>query len=256
MSKLEQAIRKTASEGQLSSSLYDANSEFSIDEISKMKTSFLLDKKELKKHKIIYPSLNDSKLINSFRELRTSINNDFGKNIVLVTSILPKSGTSFFARNIAAAMAFDVSRTSLLLDCNSNSKNSVAKIFELEGEIGINDFITNAEVTAESIINESGVKRMRVVPFGSENTDFEEIYSHPRFHGLLSQFKHRYSDRNIVIDAPPVLNSADSRILLELCDQVVIVIPYGKGNRSQLEAAAKIVGREKLTGVVFNDFVK
>jgi len=256
MSKLEQAIRKTASEGQLNSSIFDVDNTSCIEEIAKMETTFLFDQKELKKRKIIYPALKDTALINSFRELRTSITSQYGKNVIMVTSITPKAGTSFFARNIAAAIAFDASKTSLLMDCNLNSKNDLAKQFDISDKPGINDYILNRDMEVEDVINNSGVKRLRVVPFGSENSDFEEIFSHPRFHTLLGQLKHKYSDRNVIIDAPSILSSADARILLELCDQVIVVVPYGKGNRNQLESAAKIIGRDKLTGVVFNDFVK
>lgn len=254
MNKLEQAIRKTADAQFYGSSVFGASNTSGIEEIAKMETSFLLDHDELKKKKIIYPSMKDSKLLNSFRELRSSITDHVDKNIVMVTAIGNKSGTSFFARNVASAIAFDTSKTALLMDCN-NRNSEVGELFNLENNKGIAEYVSSSNLSVGDIINESGVKRLRVIPFGSENEQVDEQYSHPRFIRLLEEIKNQYRDRHIILDSPPILNSADSRILLNLCDQVVLVVPYGKVSKSNLEEAISIIGREKFTGVVFNDYL-
>lgn len=252
MNKIEQAIRKTAHDGFFSSSLFSNVQTSCIEEISKMNNSFILSKDELRKKKIIYPSMKDSKLINSFRELRSTISSSNNSNVTMVAALGGKSGVSFFARNIASAIAFDTSKTSLLMDCN-NRDSEVGRLFDLCGKPGVSEYVSNSSLNVEDIIYESGVERLRVIPFGDENIQVDEQYNHPRFRDLLDDIKNRYEDRNIIIDAPPILDFADSRLLLNLCDQVVIIIPYGKVSRQRLDEALTLIGREKFSGIVFND---
>ena len=108
MSLLEQAIRKMAGEGNIQSSIYENASR--IDEIGTMGTSFGLTMEQLIEKKIIHPGFKDRSLVNSFRELRTSVAAKFKQNVVLITSIDSRSGVSYFARNLAAATAFDSSK--------------------------------------------------------------------------------------------------------------------------------------------------
>lgn len=256
MDKLEQAIRKTASEGNLQTFHLERDNTSCIEEIKKMESSFLLDEESLKRKKIIYPGYKNNRIINSFRELRTNISKETNKNLVMVTSICANAGTSYFARNIAAAIAFDVSKTSLLVDCSLSKKENLSHVFNLENNKGIIDYIEDNNETLENIIYESGIKRLKVLPYGGNGLGFEEYFSHPRFQSLLNQIKNKYKERRIILDSPPLLDSADAQILLNLCDQVIVIVPYGKGNNAKLEAIAKLIGREKFKGVVFNDYVR
>jgi protein-tyrosine kinase len=251
MSLLEQAIRKMAGEGNIQSSIYQNASR--IDEIGTMGRSFGLTNEQLRDKKIIHPSFKNSALVNSFRELRTSVAAKFKQNVVLITSIDSKSGVSYFARNLAAATAFDSSKTALLLDCNSENQ-SASVTFDLEDKKGVCDFIADLSVDVKDIIHESGIHRFRVVPYGGAEVHLDEAFSHPRFYSLINQLKQKFSDRYVIVDAPPILKSADARILLEVCDQVVLVVPYGKNNKEDIESAARMIGMDKLTGVVFNEF--
>ncbi len=252
MNKLEQAIRKTVGNGSLYSSPVESSSV--IEEIEKMKSTHLMTKEDLNKLKIIYPDFKKRELVNSFRELRVSLTSLSSKNVVMVTSIGSDAGVSFFARNLAAAIAFDVSKTAMLIDCNGR-KNSIDKLFNLDMKPGLSNFISDKSITPEDIIHESGLKRFRLLPFGQSGSIGDEAFSHPRFHSLMAEIKHKYSDRHIIIDAPPIMRSADARILMDVCDQVLLVVPYGRDTNSDIKAAAMVIGSQKFSGVVFNEFL-
>lgn len=70
---------------------------------------------------------------------------------------------------------------------------------------------------------------------------------------LARSFKQRYRERYILIDAPPMTASADTQILADLCDFVVLVVPYGRVTHAQVDSCIKAIGDKKLVGVVFND---
>ncbi len=254
MNKIEQAIRKMS--GNHDAFLDHYNRAYScVEEIERMDSRYNLNYDELRRRKIIYPAMKDKALLNSFRDLRTQLTEDREKNVVMVTSISENAGSSFFARNIAVATAFDVSKTSILFDC-SITRNDVADLFELSDKKGVINYIFDKEAKAEDIIHDSGIKRLRIIPFGESEKSIGEHFSHPRFQSLMAQLKHKYSDRYIYIDAPPILDSADSHILLNLCDQVVLVVPYGRANIDDIQAATEIIGKDKFSGVVFNDYIR
>lgn len=70
---------------------------------------------------------------------------------------------------------------------------------------------------------------------------------------LLESIKQRYRERYIILDAPPMTESADTQILAELCDYIVLVVPYGRVTESQMDVWAKAIGEKKLIGIIFNN---
>jgi Mrp family chromosome partitioning ATPase len=73
-----------------------------------------------------------------------------------------------------------------------------------------------------------------------------------RMRRLLHSVRERYSDRNVILDCPPIARSADSQILQQLCDYVVVVVPYAGATPSALQATLKHIEPGKLLGVVIN----
>jgi Mrp family chromosome partitioning ATPase len=69
----------------------------------------------------------------------------------------------------------------------------------------------------------------------------------------MSSLLARYDDRYIFMDAAPITESADTRILVELCDFVLLVVPYGRVTKNRIQEAADAIGKDKLLGIVFND---
>jgi len=257
MDMLEKAVRLTVeSSGVFSAAdVYEKKEQCSISEISKMERERIFSFEEMDEKKIVYPESSQAELLHKFRDVRTALASGGDNNVVMVTSIGPKCGTSFFTRNLAAVTAFDSTRTSLLIDCNINDP-SVDKIFELDKRLGLLDYIIDKTVAIDNVIHCSGLKRYRCIPTGEFRGEGEEFFTHPRFRELLTSLKTRYSDRNIFIDAPPVLTSADTRILLEVCDQVIVVVPYGKVKVSDLNTIEKVLPKEKFMGVVYNECIR
>lgn len=254
MNKLERAIRRTVDNDDLSF-IGDINVSCPIKEISKMEVEKLFTKEELESKKIIYQGSHQIDLLHKFRDIRTALASNEAGNVVLVTSLASSYGTSYFARNLAAVTSFDSTKTSLLIDCNIY-RPSVSSIFELGDRLGVLDYVVDESIAIDDVIHCSGIKRYRCIPAGNLAGECEEYFTHPRFKELLVGLKNRYSDRDIFIDAPPILTSADTRILLEVCDQVIVVIPSGKVNTAEIHAVEKVIPKEKFKGVVLNEYIR
>lgn len=209
---------------------------------------------ELQKRKIVYAGMPDKKLLNIYRDIRTKlIRKSSGKNFVLlVSSVCDGGGASFNALNIAAAFSLDEAKTSMLLDCNLH-RSSFADLVGMEVEAGLTDYLVNDEIDAEDVIYASGVPRVRVVPAGTYTESGAEYFSSVRMTQFIDSIKSRYPDRFIVIDAPALTNSAEARILAELSDYVLMVVPRGKVTQQQIKKSREAVDRDKLIGFIFNN---
>jgi Mrp family chromosome partitioning ATPase len=69
---------------------------------------------------------------------------------------------------------------------------------------------------------------------------------------FVEELRSRYRDRNVILDAPSLATSADARILAELADFIVLVVPSGRVAEGQLRSALDVLPEKKLLGVVFN----
>lgn len=209
---------------------------------------------EMAERKIIHPGMPQKSVLNTFRELRTQLlklsNN---RNLVImVTSVVPDAGTSFVATNLGAVFALDKTKTALLIDCNLYDPK-LNKLLDVEPDYGLTDYLAEEKLDVNDIIYATGIPRLRVVPVGTHTEAGAEYFASARMKGFIEGLKARYPDRYLVIDAPPIGMWAEARILSDLSDLVVLVVPYGKVNQAQVSAAVDALGEEKLAGILFNN---
>lgn len=233
---------------------YVADRSHSRGQIKQMGEIALLTDAELVQNKIVYSAMKERHMLNAFRELRTKLlQKNKGKNFIcLVSSLSHSGGASYVALNLAAVLALDKSKTSLLIDCNLYDP-SLDSLFSFGDVDGVTDFIENVGLEVKDIIYASGIPRLRVIPVGSNREAGAEHYASPRMSEFISSIKDRYDDRFIIVDAPPILSSAETRILAELCDFSVLVLPYGKVSKANIDAGVSVIGKDKLAGIVFNN---
>ncbi|MGI1678199.1 MAG: CpsD/CapB family tyrosine-protein kinase [Cellvibrionaceae bacterium] len=225
------------------------------NQISRMQQEFTFTEDQLADRRLIYPSMKDEKLLNIYRNIRTKLIAKAGsKNFTtLVTSVVPAGGTSLIAANIANVFAFDEGKTSLLIDANVRSP-ALAEIFQLESEAGIVDYLESDDMPLDKILYPTGVSRLRLIPVGSQRENATEYFSSERMGQFFNEVVERYAERYPIIDAPSLSDSADTRILIDKCDLVVLVIPYGQCTTQEIKTAARTIGQSKLAGVVLNQF--
>ena len=226
----------------------------STKEIALMNNGDLLEQHELAELRVIHSEMSDTAVANTYRDLRTKlIQRSQGKNfIAMLTSCVIGEDSSSTSLNLATAFSFDESKTSLLIDCNLN--NPRLDIFlNMETDVGLTDYLENEHINIESILHTTGIKRLKMIPAGTAHETATEYFTSLRMRQLMSSLLGRYDDRYIFMDAAPITESADTRILVELCDFVLLVVPYGRVTKNRIQEAADAIGKDKLLGIVFND---
>jgi len=222
-------------------------------QITRMQEPRRLTSDDLYERRIIYPESPNRKLVNHFRNLRTKLLEKSGGNnfTLVVTGATEGAGSSFVALNLAAAFAFDESKTAVVIDCNLREP-SVHSNLDIIADAGLTDFLDDPDYDISRILYPTGIPRLRLIPAGSRRETPSEFFTSFRMKQFLQAVRRRYPDRFIILDTAPVSHSPDARILTELCDYALLVVPHGKLTVSGIENAAGSLNSEKYVGAVLN----
>ncbi len=167
---------------------------------------------------------------------------------ILVTSVSGEEQPPYFARNLAAVFARDENKTSLLVELQPTK----GKLWGEGDEVpGLVDFISSEVMTAKDVILPTGVRRMRVIPYGKGPGQASDFIRSTRMRILVKDITRRYPrDRFTVLDSPPVDRVADVELLNEYADFSLLYVPYGKVSESRIKKAVSKLDAEKFLGVV------
>ena len=223
--------------------------------ISQMHQTKSFSEDELKAKSLIYGKMKNSLLLDRYRTLRTKLLSlSKERNFVtLVTSVVPDSNSHTIAANLAATFALDEAKTSMLVESNVKDP-TLNRIFEMEDAKGLIDYLESEAWESEEILQKTGIARLRFVPSGLPRENSAEYFTTDKMNRFVKELVTRYPDRYPIINAPSIGESADTRILIELCDMVVLVVPYGKCSEEQVMQACLAIGEDKLAGVVLDNF--
>jgi Mrp family chromosome partitioning ATPase len=226
----------------------------SSKQIKNMKQDFELDKNELDGKNIIHFGMSNKNLANVYREVRTKLLKiSKGSNFtIMVSSVTDNYNISNISLNLASSFSFDETKTSLVVDCNIQEP-FLHKVVDITPDSGLTDFLENQDIPLEDIIHTTGINRLRIIPVGTRREISTEYFTSQRMKSFINALRTRYTDRFIVLDCPPILENADSKILAELCDYIILVVPYGRVTKARLINATKSFDKQKLAGIIFSD---
>lgn len=223
-------------------------------QIPRMSQKAVLVQPDMAEAKMIFPEMEDVRVVDAFRQIRTHILQGAagGNCVVLVTSVVPHGGASFVARNLAAAFAFDETKTALLVDCRLREPSLDQLVTDGLGK-GLADYLRADDMDVGRIIHDGGLPRLRLIPAGRKTALATEQLGSHRMKDLIAHLRMRYPDRYIVLDTASPDETADMAVLSALADMVILVVPYGRVTEAQIWTAAKAIDEDKFLGVVFND---
>jgi non-specific protein-tyrosine kinase len=188
-----------------------------------------------------------------FKIVRTQIQQRMranGWNTLMVTSVHPGEGKTFTSINLAAMFAKEFDQTVLLVDADLR-KPSIHRYLGYESTSGLGDYLLGAKELSQ-IIAWVGVEKLTVISGGENFEQRAEVLNSPRMRSLVTEMKHRYQDRYLFFDVPPVLESADAMVFSELVDAIVLVVREGKTPMPDIRKALEYLPANKFLGYVMN----
>ncbi|MEW5802581.1 MAG: polysaccharide biosynthesis tyrosine autokinase [bacterium] len=210
--------------------------------------------KEILKENRLIALFDESPLSNRYKVLKTQILQRVkleGLNTLLITSATEREGKSLTAANLAISLAKELPHTVLLVDADLRTP-SLGPLFGLYGtQQGLSDYFLAGIPLADLLVS-PGIDKLTLLP-GHESLDNSaEVISSPKMKQLVDEVKHRYSDRFIIFDSAPLLGYADSLILSQYVDGVILVVEYGKTPCNQVEKSLHLLQGINLLGTVLN----
>lgn len=153
-----------------------------------------------------------------YRNIRTALLFGHAKpprTIVLTAPTAAETKTTLSV-NLAISMA-RAGRTVLLVDADLNNP-ALADVFDLPESPGWSDVLRNPASLAQAI-GRTRIERLSVMPAGSKLEHLAEFLSSPSCRVLFDLLTQRFE--HIIIDAPPLLDCPQGRIIAALADGVI-----------------------------------
>ena len=197
-----------------------------------------------------------SEAAESFRILRSRIlypqDGKQRPQSILVTSSAPQEGKSFVSANLAVTIARGLDQHALLVDCDLR-RPSLAKLFGLASicRRGLSDYLRE-DCDISGLIHKTSIEKLSLLASGDSPVNPAELLSSTRMSKLVNELSSRYKDRFIIFDTPPYQVASETNVLAKEVEGVVLVVGYGKSDKSHIKTMVDLIGPEKIIGVVFN----
>lgn len=168
--------------------------------------------------------------------------------VVAATSAVPGEGKTILSICLARTYAASGSRV-VLLDCDL--RRARASEHFPKSRYGIAEIIEQGVPIEKALIRERDRGIWFLRGYAGDHGPID-LFSRDRLVPLLDRLAEEFD--HIVIDTPPLLGSADARILAAKADQVLYLIEWNKTPASVVRTAAEILRQSnaRVAGVVLN----
>jgi capsular exopolysaccharide synthesis family protein len=148
-------------------------------------------------------------------------------HVILVTSSLPGEGKTTLALSLATTAARS-GHKSIVVDLDLRHPSVRRELGQAISGPGLVEAV-NGELTLDEVIyHDETVPNLHAITIGRSTSNPTDLLASPKLHALLTQLRSRYN--YIILDAPPLLGLADTRIAARLADAVLFVVRWGKTN--------------------------
>jgi capsular exopolysaccharide synthesis family protein len=168
--------------------------------------------------------------------------------VLAVSSPESQEGKSLVSANLAFAFSMDPGRRVVVMDCDLRNP-SLDKYLGVALEPGLLGYLAKGHLGPHCFMRR--LENLYFLTTGGTAANAIELLSLDKMKELISYLKTEFD--TIILDAPPFSPIADARVISGLSDAMVLVVRRGKTSYNSLEKAHKLVDRNKLLGVVFND---
>ena len=175
----------------------------------------------------------DPAIMENVRMVRTALLQRLtgcGKQVILVTSSSSRAGKSSVAILLCRSLA-QLGKRTLLVEADLH-RPSLGGYLGLSAKRGLAHMLTDRLDDSDVIIPAEG-GGFDVLPAGDRVDDFNfELLANGVFSGCLQRWKQRYD--YVVVDSPPFLPVADSRILAGQADGTIMVLRSAHCRRNEV----------------------
>jgi receptor protein-tyrosine kinase len=219
-----------------------------------------LNLSRLRHAQIATPDNVSSTTYNEFRAIkrrllpmaRGAAGNTLVNNLFMVTSALPGEGKTFTAMNLAISLAAERNLHVVLVD-GDVVRSSLDGYFEGANTRGLTDLLNGRCENISDVMHRCvEVPNLRVIFAGKHDAGSPELLASRRMADICQDLSSRYSDRIVIIDAPPVLAAAEPTALAMHIHHLIMVVAAQQPSRHHVEEALSRVASCRSIMMLFN----
>ncbi|WP_214714334.1 CpsD/CapB family tyrosine-protein kinase [Exiguobacterium sp. s151] len=193
-----------------------------------------------------------SPISEQYRTIRTNLEFtavDDDLQTMVITSASSGEGKSTTSSNLAVVYAQQGKKV-LLVDCDMR-RPTAHFTFRLSNGIGLSTVLAK-KTTVEKATHSTQVENLDLIAAGPIPPNPSELLSSKMMDRVLEELKANYDI--IILDAPPMMQVADTRLLARKVDGVVLVVGCDKSDRQMVVKAKEqlTLAEAHILGVVLN----
>jgi receptor protein-tyrosine kinase len=149
------------------------------------------------------------------------------------------------------SMATELNSTILLID-GDILRFSLSNLLGIENNLGLTDLLIDPTTQVRDVLIQTRLPKLNVIPAGTRSDNSTELLASDAMERLVKELGQRYTDRIILFDTPPLLATNESRVLMHLMGQVLMVVEAGKTSLQALKDSLSFISDNKVVGMVLN----
>lgn len=177
-------------------------------------------------------------------------------NLIMVTSSVPSEGKTFMSLNLALSIAMERDTSVLLIDADVAKPDVDERLLGITSKVGFIDVIAGSGLGVEDVIIKTDIPDFSILPAGRPNPHATELLASRQMRELMDEVSQRYSDRVIVIDAPPLLATSEASVLVQYAGQLVMVVEAAQTPKKVVKDALQHIPEDTNLFFVMNKVSK
>ena len=194
-----------------------------------------------------------SRSFNLIRSKLVALQRERGWRMMGIVSATPGVGKSFVAANLAAAMSRDPRFQTYLLDLDLR-RGTIKDIFGIDADGTLVEYLedNHSSEVLSGFVPQG--QELIIVPSTASGVHSAELLAGERATALFRAMRSSDQRNYFICDLPPVFANDDASIVMESLDGYVIVAQDAKTTQREIEAAAEMLGADRLGGVILNKY--
>lgn len=173
-------------------------------------------------------------------------------NLIMVTSSLSGEGKSFCSINLAMSIAMEMDHRVLLVDADVARPSIPASLGFSPEEPGLLDLLRDPQWKIPDVMMKTNVKKLTLIPAGRRHAHATELLASQSMHSILAELAHRYHDRVVIFDSPPLLLTSEARVLAGQMGQIVLVVEAERTTQQTVKEALQQIEACDVINLIYN----
>jgi len=189
-----------------------------------------------------------------YRIIRTKLaQHPLAPRVIAISSVDPGDGKTTTAVNVATVLALKTETRVLLVDCDLR-RGQIGKLLGLPTSPGLTDVLSGANSLNEAVVQVKQFPSLYVLAGGTLLENPTEVLDSAGWRVLVTQLR-KYFDY-VILDTPPIGLIADSELIHEVSDGVILVVRPDSTTRSRCMSILATMSTKGLLGVILNGVTK